>query len=123
MSYLLGWRELYPWLSLQIFALIAYWLLRGDAVDLNQPMFLLATLFVLHIGPAQTLFAYSLADREIKRHKWWFVRYLIAATLFYTEFKNIISRVSHVKELMGERSWRVTPRSQDPVVLESLEEA
>jgi hypothetical protein len=121
MSYLLGWRELYPWLSLQVFPLIAYWLFRGDDFELFQPIFLLGTLFVLHVGPAQTVFAYALADREIKRRPWWFVRYLVASTLFYTEFKNIISRVAHIKELMGERSWRVTPRSQDPVALEPLD--
>jgi len=122
MSYLLGWREVYPWLSLQVFPLIAFWLFRGDEFDLHQPVFFLATLFVLHVGPVQTLFAYALADPEIKQQRLWFLRYLVVSTLFYTEFKNTISRVAHIKELMGERSWRVTPRSQDPVALETLDQ-
>ena len=121
MSYLLGWREVYPWLSLQVFPLIAFWLIRGDEFDLYQPVFFMATLFVLHVGPVQTLFAYALADHEIKQQKLWFLRYLVVSTLFYTEFKNTISRVAHVKEFMGEHSWRVTPRSQEPVALEILD--
>ncbi|MEM9514772.1 MAG: glycosyltransferase family 2 protein [Actinomycetota bacterium] len=120
MTYLLGWRELYPWLSLQVFPLITYWLLRGDELVLLQPIFVLATLFVLHIGPAQTAFAYALADPEIRQHRRWFVGYLFFSTFFYTEFKNVISRVAHIKEALGERSWRVTPRSEDPVGLEPL---
>ncbi len=32
-------------------------------------------------------------------------------SVFYTEYKNIIARVAQVKELMGERAWKVTPRS------------
>jgi hypothetical protein len=32
------------------------------------------------------------------------------ASIFYTEFKNLISRVAQVKELMRERAWKVTPR-------------
>jgi cellulose synthase/poly-beta-1,6-N-acetylglucosamine synthase-like glycosyltransferase len=122
MSYLLGWREVYPWLSLQVFPLIAYWLFRGDDFEIFQPVFFLGTIFVLHVGPAQTLFAYLLGDREITRHRWWFIRHLVASTFFYTELKNIVSRVAQLKELMGERSWRVTPRSQDPVGLEPLDQ-
>jgi hypothetical protein len=30
--------------------------------------------------------------------------------LIYTEFKNVIARVAQLKELMGERSWRVKLR-------------
>ena len=30
---------------------------------------------------------------------------------FYAAYKNILARVANVKEFMGEREWRVTPRS------------
>jgi len=35
------------------------------------------------------------------------------ASLLYTEFKNTIARVAQIKELMGERDWRVTPRTPE----------
>ena len=56
--YLLGWREVYPWVSLQIFPLLAFWLLRGDPpINWFVPIFVLTTLFTLSAGPAQVLFA------------------------------------------------------------------
>jgi hypothetical protein len=39
------------------------------------------------------------------------VAYLVVATLFYTEYKNMIGRVAQIKELMRERQWKVTPRA------------
>jgi cellulose synthase/poly-beta-1,6-N-acetylglucosamine synthase-like glycosyltransferase len=117
-SYLLGYRELYPWLSLQIFPLVAYWLTRGDTLSYGWPVFFCTTLFVLHIGPVQTWYAYRLADWEIKQHKSWFWAYLFFSTIFYTEYKNTIARVAHIKEFVGERAWKVTPRSDAPIEFE-----
>jgi len=113
--YLLGWREVYPWISVQMFPIIAYWVLKYgglDRLDWFVPIFVLTTLFTLSVGPGQTLLAYLLATPEIRQHKRWFVFYLMVASLFYTEFKNTIARVAQVKEAMGERTWRVTPRIQ-----------
>jgi hypothetical protein len=117
-SYLLGYREVYPWLSLQIFPLVAYWLTRGDSLSYGWPVFFCTTLFVLHIGPVQTWYAYRLADQEIKQHRSWFWAYLFFSTIFYTEYKNTIARVAHIKEFVGERAWKVTPRSDAPVEFE-----
>ena len=115
-TYLLGWREVYPWLSLQVFPLVAYWYVsRGQMISAGWPILFLATLFVLHVGPHQTWYAYKLADPEIKQHTSWFWGYLLFSTVFYTEYKNTIARVAHVKEFVGERAWKVTPRSDDPV--------
>ncbi|MFP5489285.1 MAG: hypothetical protein ACLGHQ_13390, partial [Acidimicrobiia bacterium] len=113
-SYLLGWREIYPWLSLQVLPLVAYWTYRGDPLSHGWPIFVCTTVFVLHVGPAQTWYAYRLADPEIKQHRRWFWAYLVFATLFYTEYTNTIARVSHIKEWVGERSWKVTPRGDSP---------
>ncbi|NTV39929.1 MAG: hypothetical protein HGA51_08255, partial [Demequinaceae bacterium] len=44
----------------------------------------------------------------------WFWTYLLFATLFYTEWKNTIARVAQVKEIMGERHWKVTSRTGKP---------
>jgi cellulose synthase/poly-beta-1,6-N-acetylglucosamine synthase-like glycosyltransferase len=115
-TYLLGWREVYPWLSLQVFPLVAYWLMaRGDRLSSGWPFFFFTTVFVLHVGPHQTWYAYKLADPEIKQHKSWFWGYLLFSSLFYTEFKNTVARVAHVKEFVGERAWKVTPRSDAPI--------
>jgi hypothetical protein len=69
----------------------------------------------------QTLFAYKLADDEIKQHTNWFWGYLFFSTIFYTEYKNIIARVAHIKEFVGERAWKVTPRGDDPIEFEELD--
>ena len=111
--YLFGWREVYPWISLQMFPILAYWLFKYGPTSLNWliPLFVLTTLFTLSTGPGQTVFAYHLAAPDIKRHRSWFLLYLVAASIFYTELKNVITRVAHVKELLGEQRWKVTPRT------------
>jgi cellulose synthase/poly-beta-1,6-N-acetylglucosamine synthase-like glycosyltransferase len=112
-AYLLAWREIYPWISSQVFPIIAFWVWKYHGIDkLNWliPIFVLTTVFTLSVGPGQALFAYLKAAPEIKRHKGWFWLYLLVSSLVYTEFKNVIARVAQLKELMGERSWRVTPR-------------
>ncbi len=112
--YLLVWRELYPWISLQMFAIIAFYAYKAgspDRLDWFVPIFVLTTLFTLSTGPWQTLFAWRLAAPEIKQHRRWFLLYLLVSSLFYTELKNTISRVAQIKEFMGEKKWRVTPRT------------
>ncbi len=111
--HLLAWRELYPWVSLQMFPIIAFWLVRGDPIDWVVPIFVLTTLFTTSVGPLQTWFAYRNADPQIKQHRRWFWQFLLFSSPFYTEYKNLIARTAQVKEAMGERDWRVTPRSAD----------
>lgn len=114
--WLLGWREIYPWISIQMFPLITYWVVKYgglDKLDWLIPIFVLTTIFTLSVGPGQTLFAYWVSAPEIRRHKRWFIIYLLVTSLFYTEFKNLISRVAQVKELIHERQWKVTPRTTD----------
>lgn len=111
---LLGWREVYPWISVQILPIIAFWAWRYGgltSLDWFVPVFVLTTLFTLSVGPGQTLFAYLLAVPELRRHRRWFVSYLFVASLFYTEFKNVINRVAQAKEVTGEKQWKVTPRA------------
>ncbi|MBX7111029.1 MAG: response regulator [Dehalococcoidia bacterium] len=109
MLHLLVWRELYPWISLQIFPIVAFWL-TTSSLDWFVPVFVFTSIFTFIVGPGQTLLAYFAAAPDIKRHKGWFFVYLFFATLFYTEMKNIIVRIGQFKQLMGERNWRVTPR-------------
>ncbi|MFZ0161298.1 MAG: glycosyltransferase [Kineosporiaceae bacterium] len=113
--HLLGWREVYPWISLQVAPLFAFWFMRGEPpIDWFVPVFVLTTVFTMSAGPAQTWFAYRYADPSIKRHGRWFWLYLLLTTLAYTEVKNVIARTAHVKEAMRERTWKVTPRAVRP---------
>lgn len=110
--HLLAWRELYPWISLQMFPILAVWVVRNEpTLDWFVPVFLATTIFTITVGPAQTFFAWKLAHPTIKQHRRWFWLFLVASTLAYTEWKNVIVRTGHLKELMGERAWKVTPRT------------
>lgn len=111
--WLLAWREFYPWISIQIFPLVAYWVVKYgglDKLDWLIPIFVLTTLFTLSVGPGQAVFSYLVSVPEIKKHKSWFFFYFVVTSLAYSEFKNLISRVAQIKEILHEREWRVTPR-------------
>ncbi|GAA2722908.1 response regulator [Cellulomonas aerilata] len=117
MTFLLGWRELYPWLSVQMVPLIAFLAVREGGVgrlDWLITLFILTTLFTMSVGPGQVVFAKRLAVPEIRRRHGWFWFYLLVASLAYTEWKNVIARVAQLKELVGERQWKVTPRAAGP---------
>lgn len=110
-TYLLVWREIYPWVSLMALPLLGFLAWRDGGIDLSSPMFLLVTLFVMVSGPLQTLIGWRLAAPEVKRHPWWFVGAGLASLVAYTEVKNLVNRVAHLKQLRGEHQWVVTPRS------------
>jgi len=113
-TFLLGWREIYPWLSLQVVPLLAFFGWKAGSVaqlDWLIPIFVLTTLYTLSVGPGQTWFAWRVASTEIRHRPGWFLRYLFVSTFFYTEMKNLISRVAQIKEFVGERQWTVTTRS------------
>ena len=101
--YLLAWREIYPWVSLQMFPLLAFWLLRGDPPDQLVRAHLRGH-HAVHAErwPGAGAVRLEARDPSIKEHKRWFVLFLLSSLLFYTELKNIIVRTAHLKELMGE---------------------
>ncbi|NLU71582.1 glycosyltransferase [Streptomyces sp. HNM0575] len=111
---LLGWREVQPWLTLQILPVLIHSVLREGGlgqVDWAVPVCVLAVLFTMSAGVVQAAFAWRLAVPELRLRRRWFWRYLFVTTVFYTHFKNIVARQAHVKEALGERNWRVTPRA------------
>lgn len=118
--FLLGWREVHPWLSLQIVPVLAYIVWRDGLTGVGSwlPICVLTSLWALSVGPGQIVLAYCLGDPDIRRHRWWFAVYLGVSLLCYTEFKNLIARVAHVKELTGERRWVVTPRTAPGALVE-----
>ncbi|GCE04700.1 hypothetical protein KDAU_20290 [Dictyobacter aurantiacus] len=108
--HLLGWREIYMWLSVQIVPILAFQLLRED-IKWFAPLFVLSSLFTLSIGPLQVLLAYAVAAPDVRQHRRWFIFYALMSMFFFTGFKNHIARIAHLKEALGEREWKVTPRS------------
>jgi cellulose synthase/poly-beta-1,6-N-acetylglucosamine synthase-like glycosyltransferase len=109
--HLLTWRELFPWLSLQIFPILAYWIWWCHRrLDWFIPIFVFTTLFTLATGPGQIFLTYRQADPKIRQHRSWFVLYFFFVLLFYGEFKNLIGRLAQVKEILQAREWKVTPR-------------
>jgi cellulose synthase/poly-beta-1,6-N-acetylglucosamine synthase-like glycosyltransferase len=112
LTYLLGWRELYPWISLQTFPILAFWMLRGSPpVSWFVPVFVGTTLFTFSAGLVQAWTAWRLSAPELRKRGRWFVLYGLVSQLFYMEYKNIVTRTAHLKEGMRERRWKVTPRS------------
>ena len=115
---LLGWREVQPWLTLQILPVLLHSMLREGGpsqMDWAVPVCVLAVLFTLSAGVVQAAFAWRLAIPELRRRRGWFWRYLLVTTVFYTHFKNFVARQAHMKEAIGERQWRVTPRAAKAV--------
>ncbi|WP_309649571.1 hypothetical protein [Nocardioides sp.] len=110
-AYLLGWREVYPWLSVLAWPLLWFLAWRDGGLDMASPLFVLVTLFVTVSGPLQTLTAWRLATPEIRAHPRWFVGAALANLVFYTEWKNLVNRIAHIKQLRGEHQWVVTPRT------------
>ncbi|WKX72140.1 glycosyltransferase [Streptomyces sp. XD-27] len=114
MFVLLGWREAQPWLTLQMLPILLYsvWKEGGPQnMDWAVPVCLLATLVTLSAGVVQAAFARRLAVPELRRKRGWFWRYLLVSTFFYSHFKNMLARHACLKEALGERQWRVTPRA------------
>ncbi len=117
MMNLLAWREVFPWISLQILPLIAWWAVQAGSlskIDWFVPLFVVTTLFTLSTGPGQIVFIYRLADPQIKRHWTWFWFYIGTSTLFYSGLKNAWNRIAHYKEWRGETTWVVTARVEKP---------
>lgn len=115
MLFLLGWRQIYPWLSMQFFPVLAFlaWRDGVDGLNTGIPIFVLTVLYTLSVGPGQVLFTYRLAAPEVRRRRWWFWSYLVVSALCYAELKNLIVRVAQVKELTGERTATGQPGSAE----------
>lgn len=114
--HLLVWRELFPWYSIQVVPIMAYWIMvyGWSYIQWTIPIFLATTAFTISTGPGQIILAYILARKPMKRRLGWFVEYLFVSTFFFSPFKDALSRIAHVKEAMGERVWKVTPRVAPP---------
>jgi cellulose synthase/poly-beta-1,6-N-acetylglucosamine synthase-like glycosyltransferase/CheY-like chemotaxis protein len=112
--HLLAWREVFPWIAMQMVPLIAFWSIRAGGIfklDWLIPIFVFFTLFIMATGPGQLLFTWNNADPEIKKNKGWFWSYLIMSMFMFAALKNILARVAVIKEVLKERAWRITSRN------------
>lgn len=105
-------RELYAWVPIQMFPIITYWGSRNgwEIINWLVPIFV-ALLFTILTTIGQITATYFLAHPTVRNRRWWWW-YPFVAFVFYSGFKNLITRVAHVKELMRDRVWRVTPRTR-----------
>jgi cellulose synthase/poly-beta-1,6-N-acetylglucosamine synthase-like glycosyltransferase len=125
-TYLLSWRELFPFLSLQVFALLgASALLHRSIPWVGNPYFAGTAAVTLLAGPAVSLCTYNVALWRTKRDlRPWFVVYALT-NLLYTTAKNTVAMVAMVREAFGEQAWVVTDRRvrSEPVTVTSGETA
>jgi cellulose synthase/poly-beta-1,6-N-acetylglucosamine synthase-like glycosyltransferase len=115
-SFLLGWREAYPWVAAQMIPILAFTVLVRHHVQVHwlAPLFVAAALYVGAVGPVQALFAWRLSVPELRsRRSWWWQYVLVTGSLF-GEFKALVNRAAHLRELFGDRVWQVTPRTATP---------
>ena len=96
-------REIYPWCASQIITLLIYWTIRGEKLNFRVPLLLATACFTTAVGPITALFTYNLC-RPTLRKPWWFVQYSIFSLLVYTDAKNVVARVSLLKEINGRNS-------------------
>lgn len=107
---LLGWREIFPWAASLMWPTLAFVVWRESGLPSFEPILALITLLTLTSGPIQVAFAYSVATPEIKKRTSWWWNYLIVSIFFYQEFKNLIVRIAHLRHLLRQNEWVVTPR-------------
>lgn len=113
MFYLLAWRELFPWIAMQIVPLICFWAYQAGGfggLDWTVWPFYVIAIYVMSTGPAQFFFVYRMADPQIKKRRRWFWLYFAGGILLYSEYKNLLCRVANIKEWLKEKAWKVTPR-------------
>ncbi len=112
-TYLLSWREIFPFLSLQVFSLLVASSLLGRSIDwLGHPYLIATAVVTLLAGPAASYATYRAALWRTKEAlRGWFVIFALT-TLPYVMLKNTVAMVAMMRELLGERTWRVTTRWQ-----------
>jgi len=110
-TYMLTWRELFPLLSLQIFALLIAALVLRIPVDWVRNWYLAGTTVItLSSGPLVAIATYRIALWRTKKslRPWFFI--FAVTSLFYTTLKNMVAMVAMLREFRGESPWVVTTR-------------
>jgi cellulose synthase/poly-beta-1,6-N-acetylglucosamine synthase-like glycosyltransferase/GGDEF domain-containing protein len=113
MFYLLGWGQAYPWISGQILPVLAFWGLRHgwESIDWLIPLWIATSVVTMSAGVFRALVAYRLGVPGLRPRPGWVAFYLLAEPLFYAPLKNFIARTAQIREMLGEKPWKVTPRA------------
>lgn len=112
MTFLLLWREAQPWLTHLIIPLLFFRLLQEDW---SASAILTIQLMVLYIigvagAPVQTLFAWWNGTPRTRQRWWHYIVYTVFSAVAYQEWKNLVARVAHLREITGVNEWVVTRR-------------
>jgi len=112
--YLQLWRPIHTWLSMQIVPLVGYWFWRAGLHSRvwMVPAVGLLSLYVVHLVPAQTLFAYLSADQEMRRRRRWFFSFSVRSPLFYVPFETLMHGVAQMRATLGEPRWTTRQRTE-----------
>lgn len=113
--YLLAWREVYPFLALQVFSLMLTAVLRGQSIHWFGNWYFLATsIITLASGPLMIALTFLWAGpRRMRARKRWYFSYLVLS-LFYTAAKTLITLVAQLSHVIRDRAWVTTPRAAPP---------
>lgn len=113
-AHLFLWREAYPWLALQMWPILAFWVYRYSVGGMSWTVLPWVVLTVLNLsaGPLLVLFSWHRAHPEVRSRASWFLVAMLLAP-FYSELKNGICRLAQVKQVRGgQHQWVVTPRGR-----------
>jgi cellulose synthase/poly-beta-1,6-N-acetylglucosamine synthase-like glycosyltransferase len=111
LTWTLGVLQVYPWVAGQMFPLLAFWTVTGRPLHW-VPLFVLTTVFTLAAPLVRLLFVWRVAVCPTWKQ-------FVLSALFsfpYSELRNAAVRTAQVRELLGDRPWKVTPR---PALLET----
>jgi cellulose synthase/poly-beta-1,6-N-acetylglucosamine synthase-like glycosyltransferase len=114
--HLFFWREVYPWLALQMWPIIFFWVHRYGLfrIDWTVLPWIALTFINLLTGPVLILFAWYSAHPSVRKEWRWFALSMLLAP-FFSELKNGLCRVAQFKQLRGgKHEWVVTPRDVAP---------
>lgn len=110
MFQLLIWREIYPWIAMQIVPIVIFSMWTKGDFNWLVPIFVVTTIITLGTGPGQIFFILKRGHSSVTQRTRWMIEFMLFG-IFYTEYKNLIGRVAQIKEIMGEHTWRTTPRA------------
>lgn len=110
--YLLAWREIYPVIAVQFFALVLTSAITGVKLHwLDIPWLVAATVLNWSCGPFVLLVTYLSAPPRTRLglSRWYWLHGLFS--LVYITLKLVVALVAQISHLLCEREWITTPRA------------
>jgi cellulose synthase/poly-beta-1,6-N-acetylglucosamine synthase-like glycosyltransferase len=110
-TYVLGWREIYPALSLQVLSLLTADLILDRPIEwITKPSLMVSAVFTILIGLLATVWTWKVSLQSSRDHG---LRAYLLFALFsfpYTVARNAVAMIATLRELVGFRRWVVTRR-------------